>query len=452
MSGEHDMKTMGTTWSEIEDLMTSLSRLKEVFPRALVKRVYDGPSEESPSDIKRLRPGQVLVNTKGEWVARSAGSRDEPAWVVIPYGSRPQTEEDQFSGNRTEHPLNQFFGFYGMPRIGDTVFMIGMARGEEPMATEFFVLGTVYTADVNKPPLADSEDLMMVHRSGASLRLNDTYGGGGVVTADEDEEGPLRGLTGNLTLIGNRLMVLSGSKYLPHGLLAKYGDPRERFSSVAIDIFDGSTGGHLYSEVFDNDPAENTFYDPFVDETMSGKVFLRPPSADDDIIPLTDNTMLIAHHGGGVFRIDDHNAEEGYSRMTMSAASMTTLIGKDFRPLGLMGDSSAPNSDTSGIDENADEYAVYQIAGARFRINAYGDVDVFAAPGRDIIINSSDGNGKVYLGEGIKEVIRHDDSTTTNKAYESPGLHISPFFGIPHAHVHEGHAHKSVKSQETTYV
>jgi hypothetical protein len=464
---EFDMNVMDATGESYEKMLGALSRLKVVFPRALVKKIYDGPpAEDAPIDVKELRPGQILVNTKGEWVSKAAGSRDVPAWLVMPYGTRPQTQEDQQSPNRIDHPLNQFFGFFGMPRIGDTVFLIGMARGSEDIATEFFVLGSVYSADVNVPPLADQEDLQLIHRSGSSIRLNDTYVGGGAVSASSEGEGMIKGLTGNLTLTGNRLMMLSGSKYLPHGLLAKYGDPRERFGKAKIDTFDGSVGGNAYSDVFSNNAAEDTFFDPFVDTTMSGKVFLSPPSTDDSIIPLTDNTMLIAQHGGGVFRIDDHNSSTGYSRMSMSATSMSLFVGEEYRQLGLGGISTGFDSPAAGIGEGeagygpvgtgSNTFELQHKSGTRITIDEDGAIYITTQdPNANIMIDTADDAATIDMGLANKAAVKDYDETTNDQAQAAlsgpPGTHLG-FLGIPHGHAHKGHTHNIVATQEKVFI
>jgi len=461
-----DLNTMNSSWKDYEDMLTSLGKMRIVFPRALVKSVYDGPQVEGRTNTSGLKPGQVLVNTKGEWISKSAGSRDVPAWVVMPYGSRPQTTDDQQSPNREQHPLNQFFGFYGMPRIGDTVFLIGMSRGDEKMATEFFVLGSVHSADVNVPPLADKEDLQMIHRSGSSIRLNDTYVGGGSISADDEGEGMTRGLSGNLTLVGNRLMVLSGSKYLPHGLMAKYGDPRERFAQAKIDTFDGSTGGNSYSDVFDNDAEESTFFDPFVDTTISGKVFLSPPSTTDSILPLTDNTMLIAQHGGGVIRIDDHNSSTGYSRMTTGAASISMFVGEDYRQLGLEGISTGFDTPASGLGEGeagygpvgtgSNTFELQHAKGTRVTIDEDGAIYITTQdPNAKIMIDTAEDSATIDIGMANKAAVKDYDSTTNVKAEAAlsgpPGTHLGTF-GIPHGHDHKGHEHNVVASQEKVFL
>ena len=440
------------------DMIEGLSNVRDMTGNALVTAVYQGPKKTDESeeeddeyliDVNDLFPGQVKVNLDGSF---DKGDDDKLAWVIGPYSHQPMVIEPG-TDNLEAFSMNQSFGSFAMPRVGDKVFVISCTRDDvATIASLFFVFGAPFSTRAHRPPLTDAEDVQTLHRSGASIRLNDTYAGGGSIESDGTEtDGYMKGLTGNVTITGNRTMILSGSKYLPHGLLAKYGDPREDFENAEIDTF---TRIASYSSLFSNTEESSNYHDPFAADLIGENYFLSPPSTDDSIIPLTNNTLLMLQHGGGVMRIDDHDTEDGYSRMTMAAASVTTLVGKDYQQAGLAGDSSAPNEDASGIDEEADEYAVYQIAGAKFKVYAIGDVDVWAAPGRNITIKSADGEGKVYLGEGTDAVFRNGDETTTTPAQTSfcgvPESHMGTL-GLPHTHTHKGHSHEGVERQSKTY-
>lgn len=445
-----DTPTGEPTREDLYRMFRNLSNIREVIPRALVKRVYDGSEEDTDGDVKSLEPGQILINTRGEWEAKAAGSRDVRARVLMStYGSRPHTEEDQKSQNIVEHPMNQFFGFVAMPRVGDMVFVFGIASDNGPYSTEYWVTGTSLSSSINVPPLADKEDVSIVQRSGASIRLNDTFEGGGAITSSSDEgSGVDRGLTGNLSMTGNRIMVLGGTKYLPHGLLSKHGDLRNRFSRLRFNTFENEAGS-TYGEAFSNDE-DSTFFLPFVDSSFIDKKFLRPPGTTDDIIPLTDNTMLFGHHGGGVVRLDDHNDADGYSRMTLGAAGVSIMVGQDYRPLGLAGDSSA-KGDGAGVTSDADVFEIHHKSGAKVIIRENGDVEISPAEGRNVTMKDTEGDGKIYLGEGTDTAVRNNDQTTKVAAFESPSLHIGNL-GLPHGHNHEGHIHGVEASQDKTYV
>jgi len=414
----------GINYSQ-RSMIKGITNTRVITGNAIVTAVYQGPrkpkAEEGTDDylvdVHDLLPGQVKVNLGGR------DGNDEPAWVLSPYGRHPVTTGDH---NLEQFSMNQSFGYFAMPRVGDKVFVIGTASDDfdsSASSAYLYVFGSVFGMNLHRPPLTDADDVQTLHRSGASIRFNDTYAGGGSIGTDGIEsDGSMKGLTGNVTITGNRTMILSGSKYLPHGLLSKYGDPRKPFVDSKIDALDSINDNTpntvaTYVSLFSNVEDHDKFHDPFVEEQLaSGSSFLSPPSIDDSIIPLTNNTLL---------------------------------MGKDYQGVGLAGNSTSPNGhdDASGIDEETDEFAIYQIQGARFKVYAIGDVEVWAAPGRNITIKSADGEGKVYLGEGTDAVFRNGDETTTDK---DSSTHIG-MFGNPIQHTHHGHSHRGVERQSKTF-
>jgi len=452
---------------EIKSWIYDMWNVKIINPRALVVAVYTASTTANDEDVEGERPtkmdsngllpGQVLVNTGGEW-EEHIGAMNVPAWIVVPYGLRVDTAEDQRGTSREERAINQSFGFYASPRVGDTVFLVGVSNNRTGTAMEYYVLGTPFGAINTTPPPIDSEDLQLVHRSGASIRLNDTFGGGGSITSSGGNTGPehMYGLTGNLSMTGNRVMILAGRKYLPHGLLSKYGDPRSPFRDYGIDVYDGALAGYKYSDKFDNDVTATQMFDPFEDTTIGLTTkFLSPPDDDDPIIPLNDNTLLLLQQGGGVIRIDDHNQDDEYSRLTMAASSMSLMVGKEYRDVGLKGDSSSPGGDAEGIDSSADVFEVQHKSGSRIKIDSDGNIEIFVANGKDVTIKDPNGDGSIYIGEGSKQAIRDGDSTTSDKAvaaYMGVPDALYGNLGLPATHMHAGHSHTVKKSQDKTYV
>jgi hypothetical protein len=383
------------TTPEIKGWLDDLWNVRFIA-RGRVVKVYE-ESEDSGDDVKDLSPGQVTVDI--------IGLSYKNAWVVFSYGMRPDMQESDEGQNKAERAFNQQFGFFAMPRIGDSVLVIGLTEGRGATATDFFVIGSVYDAGVNRPPPIDKEDFHMIHRSGASIRLNDTYvGGGSISSAGTVTEDHMAGLTGNLSMTGNRAMFLAGRRFLPHGLLAKYGDPRSIFSDAGIETYQNVEGGKQYNEIFSNEQTDTSnYFDPFNDITMGTKYFLSPPSTSDSIIPLADNTLLLLQHGGGVVRIDDHSAASGYSRLTMGAASMSFMVGQDYRDLGLQGDSTSPG-DGAGITSGANVFEVQHESGTRIIIDADGNVEIDVPSGKEI-----------RLGAGADENIISDADTTAGE-------------------------------------
>lgn len=451
-----------------KQLLGDLWNFRKVGP-AIVIGVYEGPvpGETTSLDVNKLFPGQIRVRFNDE--------ENMNAWVIVPYGLRPDTqqgEEGKTSQNREERPFNQHFGFYAMPRIGDTVFIIGMSTDTFETATQYFALGSVFRSGASRPPLTDKEDLQIVHRSGASIRLNDTYVGGGSITTEGTESDDyMSGLTGNLTLTGNRTIMLTGTRYLAHGLMAKYGDPRERFSNAGIETFQGIDGGVTYSGVFSNSQTDmSKYFDPFTDEVLGNvgdKYFLSPPSTTDALIPLADNTLLMSQHGGGMFRIDDHNADSDYSRMTMAASSMSLFVGEDYRDMGLQGKSTEFDNGVSGIGEGESGYGpvgagsntfeLQHKKGTRITIDEDGAIYITTQdPSAKIMINTKDSGASIDIGMANKAAVKEGDETYTGVAKASnvgvgPSLTIGNL-GLPVPHMHDGHTHTAKATQDKVFI
>ena len=469
------LELMGEANQRIRTEVTNIASINFFNPQTLVTAVYDGEyegmdptqtEEQGKSDSTTLLPGQVQIQVR---------SNRRPAWVVMPYGMRVDMVEDQLGSTAVERTSNQHYGMYSMPRVGDQVFAIGFDWSDPATGTDrvYFVLGVMGSTQKTRPPPVDKEDFQMVHRSGSSIRLNDTYaGGGGITTTTVPAMG---NLTGNLTMIGNRTMMLAGRKYLTHGQLAKYGDTREPFKSLKIQTYTANQTGQVvtddvYTSLFANTLDDNeTFYDPFANEfiTQSQK-FLSPPSTTDSLIPLSDDTLLLAQQGGGVFRIDDHNSDSNYSRMTMGAASMSIMVGEEYQDLGRAGNSSAvDDTDASGIggDGNGGDagdvgtgtgtFEIQHKSGTRITIDDDGVVNIFTRdPNATIHIDTQD-DARIYIGDGDHPVVRSEDETQSAKATTAiagpPGTHLG-FLGIPHAHMHNGHTHTELHTQEKTWV
>lgn len=448
-------------------------KIAYINPRATVTAVYDGEYDSTDSDEEKkgsafsLLPGQVEINTGSVLPSKDdiINTLRRAAWVVMPYGMRVDMEEDQQASIRVERTSNQHYGMYSMPRVGDTVFVIGFDFARSiTQDIRYYVFGVMSSTGVTSPPPVDKEDLQFIHRSGASIRLNDTYAGGGGITTTTVPA--MDSLTGNLTMVGNRTMLLAGRKYLSHGQLAKYGDTREPFVSLNIQTFTENVADNTYSELFANTSGE-AYYDPFAtaDIGVSGK-FLSPPSTTDDIIPLTDNTLLLAQHGGGMFRIDDHSDDPSYSRVTMAAASMSIMVGEEYQDLGRAGDSASVESAAGiGGDGNAglagdvgtvtDTFEIQHKSGTRVTIDEDGTINLYTRDSNATIHIDTQDDAKIYIGDGDHPIIRSEDVTQKERATAAimgpPGTLLGNL-GIPAAHQHDGHTHVEKHTQEKTWV
>jgi hypothetical protein len=469
------MKRLGVydILSDLENVSGAWGRIAYLNPRAIVTAVYDGEYDTADSDEDEkkgafsLLPGQVEINTSSVLPNKDiiVNTLRRIAWVIMPYGMRVDMEEDQQASIRVERTSNQHYGMYSMPRVGDTVFVIGFDFSSGIIEDiHYFVLGVMSSEGVTRPPPVDKEDMQFIHRSGASIRLNDTYAAGGGITTTTVPA--MKDLTGNLTMVGNRTMILAGRKYLSHGQLAKYGDTREPFVNLKIQTFTEDVGDDTYSELFTNTSGE-VYYDPFASANIgTSHKFLSPPSTTDSIIPLTDNTLLLSQHGGGVIRIDDHSDNREYSRMTMASASMSIMIGEEYQDLGRAGDSASVESAAGiGGDGNAgmagdvgtvtDTFEIQHKSGTRVTIDEDGTINLYTRdPNATIHIDTQD-DARIYIGDGDHPIVRSEDTTQKERATAAimgpPGTLLGNL-GIPAMHQHDGHTHVELHTQEKTWV
>jgi len=467
---------------DLSDISGPWRRIEYFNPRALVTAVYnagdiaDKDEKNEKKDTFELLPGQIQFSRRS---TISDGDIThvikEIAWVVMPGGLRTDTEEG--STNEIERTSNQHFGTYSMPRVGDFVFIIGFnfASGDG-IDIRYYSFGVMGSSGVTRPPPTDDEDMQMVHRSGASIRLNDTYAGGGSIDTDGTSTlapSSMGGLTGNLTMVGNRTMVLAGSRYLSHGLLAKYGDTRMPFKDLKIKTYSRTTGetqnvpDNKYTELFAN-TTDTTYYDSFVTERITtNEKFLSPPSTTDTLIPLSDNTLLLSQHGGGVVRIDDHSDDTDYSRLTMTSASVSIMVGTDYQALGRAGTSTSSgtaagiggdgNAGTAGdVGTGTDTFEIQHKSGTRITIDEDGKVNIFTRDANASIHIDTESDAKIYLGEGTQPIIKNTDKTETEKAVGAPIMgSTSTTMGalaFPIPHIHLGHKHTLKNTQGKVWV
>jgi hypothetical protein len=170
----------------------------QFYPDAKVIGVY------SSSESDFAYRGMVRVNymgyigytitessTKEEvLVSEYQGQFEVDAYVMLPYGFKPTTDDAQASTSKIGHPLNQQYGVIAPPRIGDRV-MVGHFGGGK-----WVVMGAFPAHGGNEQPPHDDCDLSFIHRSGSSVRFNDGYPSAqtGLPTGNFD------GVTGHMTL------------------------------------------------------------------------------------------------------------------------------------------------------------------------------------------------------------------------------------------------------------
>lgn len=398
------------------------------YPHARVLRVYGNSTDDL------AKRGKILVNYMGyiSDISEKEQTKEEvqiseyqaqfevDADAVYSYGFKPTTDEAQASTKRHDDPMNQQYGLVAPPRRGDVVLV--MQVGDE----NWLVLGSIPARGGNEQPPHHECDLSFIHRSGSSIRFNDHYPSSMTDLPTDDYDG----ITGHMTLVGNRVMWLSGSKWLSHGLLADF-----EAHSINIELNDGEEDGHTYANKFDNseEPSSSSdpYYTPWADSLGDNK-FLKPPE-------ITDGFALI-HEGGGLFRIS--TGGDNHSHMKVGARGVTIYAGQKYWNAGLMDEST---HDSPALDSTVEDDVIKILhhSGAYIKIDTAGVISIVTADGENYVITGT-GAGKIILGSEGKQVIGHGDSTSSHIVMNA--------FGMPCYGDETGHDHTVVKSQDEVWI
>lgn len=401
----------------------------QFYPDAKVIQVY-GSSE----DDAELR-GMIRVNYMGYMgyatteesteqetlVSEYQGRFEVDAYMGLPYGFKPTTDNVQASTSRISHPLNQQYGMIAPPRIGDRVLVAHFGGNK-------WVIMCVFPAHGgNEQPPHDEHDLSIIHRSGSSVRFNDGFPSAQTGLPAENFDG----MSGHMTLVGNRVMFLSGEKFLPHGLMSDF-----EVQGVSIDLNDEDASGHAYASVFDNDSEPSASSDPYYepwDSDLGTKKFLKPPALDEG--------YAVVHDGGGLIRIE--KGTENHSNMRLGARGVTIFAGQKYWDAGLRGetthDSPAPDSD---IEDNV--IKIVHHSGAYIKIDTDGSISIVTADGQDYVITATGAAGEIVLGSKGVKVVGDGDSTTNHVVINA--------FGFSTYDSPTGHTHTVNASQDEVWI
>ena len=402
----------------------------QFYPDGVVISVY-GSSEDAPE----LR-GMVRVNYMGYigyattnestseeiLAAEYQGSFETDAHLGnIGYAYKPITEEVQTTTTRISNPMNQQYGVVAPPMIGDRV-LVGHFGGDK------WIIMQVFPAHGgNEQPPHDEHDLSFIHRSGSSVRFNDGYPS----TQSGLPDGTFDGISGHMTLVGNRVMFLSGDKFLPHGLMSDF-----EVQGVNADLNDGTTGGHSYASIFDNTSEPSASSDPYYapwDGSIGDKKFLQPPEISEG--------YAVVHEGGGLIQIQ--KGATNHSNMRFGARGVTICAGQKYWNAGLQGDTThdSPAPDSTVED---DVIKILHHTGAYIEIDANGAISIVTADGQDYVITATGVAGEIVLGSKGVKVVGDGDGTSTHIVVNA--------FGMTTYEAATGHTHVVNASQDEVYI
>ncbi len=375
------------------------------YPHAVITAVYDDTvfmRDNEGNEQSGL--GWVQVNLLGfigetEEIARTQGTVD--AMLMMSPALKPTTEETQSSTKKLASPMNQQYGTITPPRVGDKALVV--------YCRKYFVIGVYPASGGNEPPSYTADDLSIIHRSGASIRLNDKHPG---VTAPTPDE--YNGITGAMSTVANRAIHLVGSKFLPYGLMAHHAS-----QDVKIDINDESDG-YAYTDIFDDAEPSSTTYQPW-DASASGKKFVGPPSSDLSGNDVGSDEFYLLHQGGGLLKMAPLNTH--YTGTKIAADGMTIAVGTEYWDAGIQNNDTGHSGSAPDSTVLTNVLAFIHGTGASIKIDANGALSLVSADGQDYSITAT-GTGVVILGSKGKQAIGHGDGTSTDT-----GL-----FGYTHSH------------------
>ena len=376
----------------------------EAYPEAIVIKVYDADSEKR---------GMIQIDYTGNLQQEEeiASRFIVDAWILGPYGFKPTTEDKQVSLKKTTHPMNQPYGMWAPPRRGDKVLALYCGPNR------WFIVGSV-PVQGNEHIIADEHSMDTVHRSGASIRLNDRYPG---VTAGTEEHD---GITGNMSLVGNRTMMLIGSKFLPFGLLANHAF----HSTVKMDLNDDPPTTPDYATKFDNgDPDSVTYYEPWA-TTADSAPFMSPPDS-----VLADQFFML-HQGGGLIKMYPQPTDTNYTGFKIAIGGWTISVGTEYWDAGLQNLDTSTNAhaDTQATAPVVGQVLIQNAAGAYIKMDASGNIEI-------------DSKGSIKLGKTASNNVISDADTTDQHI-------VTNAFGIPTYEAPSGHNHGIVAGQSEVKV
>ena len=243
--------------------------------------------------------------------------------------SRNVNKNNIFSNFFKEDSMNFPSGYFYTPNVGDMLLVavvydiVGEMNIQNPL-TRVIILGFLD----NEFHFSPNDEIDTVHKSGASLRINHAWLDQNIFEADQQK---LIRLNGHITLVGNRVVTLSGRKFLPFGGLAHQRTNNNNLVRVQETNEPQSA---KWTDMFTNDLSKIILTPDFtkIDINSSNNMFLEPPCP-------ADGEMMEMHDSGWKHHIDTTGHE------TNVVMSKVTLHGTNYQQY-----SFDPTNALTGID------------------------------------------------------------------------------------------------------
>ena len=179
-------------------------------------------------------------------------------------------------------------------------------------------------------PDIGTHDNILGDRSGAKIHFNHGWLDTDHLTKDTESDKTIHQPTGHVTNIGNRVVRISGKKFLPFGIhshnLGRDGKSRDK--SIIVEEDDTVE----WKKAFTNDPTNSSIYNDLLSLSKRGsKQFLEPPCPDPSTLMDMHESgykMLVEQNGhvrkylprGGIVFIGD-DASDTYKKMAFDPQS-----------------------------------------------------------------------------------------------------------------------------------
>lgn len=254
--------------------------------------------------------------------------------------------------------LNFVTGFVNFPNVKDYL-LVGVYLSA-PTGSQGYIVQIVENKKIiifgqiaREPFKGNKFDNIIMDRSGAKIHFNHGWLDNKNIVTEDKKVKPT--LTGHLTIVGNRMVTLSGRRFLPFSAYSHIlqrgitvdsnkSNPKIFFQSrynkdhpnkLWSDVFTRDVGSAFdYEDIFDPDFTEE--FNPFPDSLK----YLEPPC------PLPEEDMKMHDSGWKRLIHEDGSEQKFYS-------SKVTLVGKNFKRFSFAPDNteSYPQDIDSGFDD-----------------------------------------------------------------------------------------------------
>lgn len=311
------------------------------------------------------------------------------------YSSPKTGEPTQYEKIKDRNAFNAISGYWNLPKVGDVLLVAIYLI--QPEGSKFFRQNTVKDVIILGQvawhnALPNQYDNMLLDQSGAKLHFNNNW---------QDNSSP-DAPTGHTTLLGNRMSIISGKKFLNFGLFSHHYQKGIRADDTPvkhdpfIPIMQGIEEGSedkshiLWSKIFTRNLDSSLIFDADFSKKFVGVYddrFLEPPA------PPIDGYQFI-HESGYAEKVFSSGNYLNHVRARMK------IIGEDYLKYAMApdGKESFNNNKMSWVDDT--ELEIQQSAEDKDLLTDSVDLEYHVTPTNVIATE------KNFAGNGLEEQVR----------------------------------------------